>query len=45
MKLYYTQDKIATSFAKFFKSIFSLSKPHLKVISFIIQVCYLLNPL
>ncbi len=36
MKLYYTQDKIATNFAKFFKSIFSLSKPHLKVISFII---------
>lgn len=36
MKLYYTQDKISTSFSKFFKFIFSLSKPHLKVLSFIL---------
>jgi len=36
MKVYYTQDKIATDFKKFFKNIFSLSKPHLKLISSII---------
>lgn len=36
MKLYYTQDKISTSFYKFFNSVFSLSKPILKVLSFII---------
>ncbi len=36
MKVYYTQDKISSSLQKFFKSIFSLSKPILKNISFII---------
>lgn len=35
MKSYYTQEKIASSFRKFF-SIFSLSKPHLKSLSYII---------
>lgn len=36
MKVYYTQDKISRYFKKFFASIFSLSKPHLNLISFII---------
>ncbi len=36
MKVYYTQDKIASNFRKFFSSIFSLSKPLLKNISYII---------
>lgn len=36
MKVYYTQDKISSSFSKFFKNIFSLSKPHLKIITFIL---------
>ena len=36
MKLYYTQDKISSGFKNFFSSIFNLSKPHLKVISFIL---------
>ena len=35
MKSYYNQEKIASSFRKFF-SIFSLSKPHLKSLSYII---------
>lgn len=36
MKLYYTQDKISTNFKNFFKSVFPISKPHLKVISFLL---------
>ncbi len=36
MKVYYNQDKIASDFRKFFSSIFSLSKPLLKNLSFII---------
>lgn len=36
MKVYYNQDKISRGFRKFFSNIFSLSKPHLKNISFII---------
>ena len=36
MKVYYTQDKIATNFKNFFNSIFSISKPHLKVISYLL---------
>lgn len=36
MKVYYTQDKISSYFKKFFSSIFSLSKPHLNLLSFII---------
>ncbi len=35
MKAYYNQNKISSSFAKFFKN-FSISKPHLKNICFII---------
>lgn len=35
MKFYYNQEKIASSFRKFF-SIFSLSKPHIKSLSYII---------
>ncbi len=36
MKVYYTQDKIASNFRKIFSSIFSLSKPLLKNLSYII---------
>lgn len=36
MKVYYTQDKISSYFKNFFASIFSLSKPHINLISFII---------
>ena len=36
MKSYYTQDKISSSFLKFFKTFSFLSKPHIKNISFII---------
>ena len=36
MKEYYNQDKITSSLRKFFKNIFNLSLPHLKVIVFII---------
>ncbi len=36
MKVYYTQDKIASSLKNFFSSIFSLSKPLLKNIVLII---------
>lgn len=36
MKSYNTQDKISSSFQKFFSNIFNLSKPHLKNLSFII---------
>lgn len=35
MKFYYTQEKIATSFRDFFKK-FSISKPHLKSLSYIL---------
>lgn len=35
MKFYYTQEKIASGFRDFFKN-FSLSKPHLKSLSYII---------
>lgn len=35
MKFYYTQEKIASSLRNFF-SIFSISKPHLKSLSYII---------
>lgn len=36
MKVYYTQEKIASSLRNFFIKVFSLSKPHLKSISYII---------
>lgn len=36
MKSYNTQDKISSSFQKFFSNIFNLSKSHLKNLSFII---------
>ena len=36
MKAYYNQQKISSSFINFFIKIFHLSKPHLKIISFII---------
>ena len=36
MKVYNTQDKVSSSFQKFFSNIFYLSKPHLKNLSFII---------
>ena len=36
MKLYYDQHKISSSFQNFFKKIYSISKPHLKNLSFII---------
>lgn len=36
MKLYYNQNNISSGLTKFFKNIFSLSKPHLKIISFIL---------
>ena len=36
MLAYYNQKKISSSFSKFFKNIFSLSKPHLKLLAFII---------
>ena len=36
MKEYYNQEKIASSLRNFFQNIFNLSKPHLKVISYII---------
>ena len=36
MKAYYTQDKIASNFKNFFSNIFPFSKPHLKIVSFII---------
>lgn len=36
MKVYYTQEKIASSFRKFFYSIFNLSKPILKVLPYIV---------
>lgn len=36
MKVYYNQEKIASSLQKFFKNFSFLSKPHLKSISFII---------
>lgn len=36
MKAYYNQEKIASSFRNFFIKIFSISKPHLKNISYII---------
>lgn len=36
MKVYYTQEKIASNLRKFFIKIFSLSKPHLKLLSYII---------
>lgn len=36
MKVYYNQEIISSSFQKFFKKIFSLSKPLLKTLSFII---------
>ena len=35
MKIYYNQEKISSSFRKFFKN-FSISKPHLKSLSYII---------
>ncbi len=35
MKAYYNQEKIASSFRNFFKK-FSISKPHLKSLSYII---------
>ena len=35
MKYYYNQEKIATSFRLFFKN-FSISKPHLKSLSYIL---------
>lgn len=35
MKFYYTQEKIASSFRDFFKN-FSISKPHLKSLSYIL---------
>ena len=37
MKLYYNQNSISSGFSKFFKNIFSLSKPHLKIFSFILS--------
>lgn len=36
MKIYYNQEKISSSLNDFFKKIYNLSKPHLKIISFII---------
>ena len=36
MKAYYNQEKISSSFCKFFKKFFNLSKPHLKNLSYII---------
>lgn len=36
MKVYYTQEKIASNLRIFFIKIFSLSKPHLKLLSYII---------
>ena len=36
MKAYYNQEKISSSLRKFFQKIFSLSKPHLKSISYLI---------
>lgn len=36
MKEYYNQEKIASNLRNFFQKIFNLSKPHLKVIAFII---------
>ena len=36
MKVYYNQDKISSGFSNFFKNIFSISKPHLKIITFIL---------
>lgn len=36
MKAYYNQEKIASSLQKFFNKISSISKPHLKNLSFII---------
>lgn len=36
MKVYYTQDKISSYFFHFFSSLSALSKPHLKLISFLI---------
>lgn len=36
MKVYYTQEKIASDFTDFFKFIFKLSKPILKVLSFVV---------
>lgn len=36
MKAYYNQEKISSSFRKFFKNFFTLSKPHLKLICFIL---------
>ena len=36
MKAYYNQQKISSSLQHFFTKFFSLSKPHLKLISFII---------
>lgn len=36
MKEYYNQEKIASSLKIFFQKIFNLSKPHLKIIAFII---------
>ena len=36
MKVYYNQEKIASNLRNFFKKVYNLSKPHLKVISYII---------
>ena len=36
MKVYYNQDNISSGFKLFFSKIFSLSKPHLKIITFIL---------
>ena len=36
MKAYYTQEKIASSFRNFFIKFSNLSKPHLKIISYLI---------
>lgn len=36
MKAYYTQEKIASTFRKFFINFFNFSKPHLKIITYIL---------